>query len=75
MLASTQSVLASAVRGPGTHYATRGATAVSASGCVRRSGFAGGRGKVLFLPYKAVEIAALRRLISAWMRLSIFLKP
>jgi type IV secretory pathway TraG/TraD family ATPase VirD4 len=26
----------------------------------------------LFLPYKAVEIAALRRLISAWMRLSIF---
>jgi hypothetical protein len=33
---------------------------------------AGGRGGALFLPYKAGEIAALRAMISAWMRLAIF---
>jgi type IV secretory pathway TraG/TraD family ATPase VirD4 len=33
---------------------------------------AGGPGGVLFLPYKAGEIAALRSMISAWMRLAIF---
>jgi hypothetical protein len=33
---------------------------------------AGGTGGVLFLPYKAGEIAALRTMISAWMRLAIF---
>jgi type IV secretory pathway TraG/TraD family ATPase VirD4 len=33
---------------------------------------AGGRGGVLFIPYKAGEIAALRAMISAWMRLAIF---
>jgi len=32
----------------------------------------GNRGGVLFLPYKAGEIAALRSVISAWMRLGIF---
>jgi hypothetical protein len=32
----------------------------------------GGRGGVLFLPYKAGEIAALRSSISAWMRIAIF---
>jgi type IV secretory pathway TraG/TraD family ATPase VirD4 len=32
----------------------------------------GGRGGVLFLPYKAGEIAALRSVISAWMRMAIF---
>jgi hypothetical protein len=32
----------------------------------------GGRGGVLFLPYKAGEIAALRSVVSAWMRLGIF---
>jgi type IV secretory pathway TraG/TraD family ATPase VirD4 len=31
-----------------------------------------GRGGVLFLPYKAGEIAALRSVISAWMRMAIF---
>jgi type IV secretory pathway TraG/TraD family ATPase VirD4 len=30
-----------------------------------------GRG-VLFLPYKAGEIAALRQIVSTWMRLAIF---
>src|SRR5579872_2718515 len=33
---------------------------------------AGGRGGVLFIPYKAGEIAALRSVISAWMRIAIF---
>jgi hypothetical protein len=33
---------------------------------------AGGRGGALFLPYKAGEIAALRSVISAWMRIGIF---
>jgi type IV secretory pathway TraG/TraD family ATPase VirD4 len=32
----------------------------------------GGRGGVLFMPYKAGEIAALRSSISAWMRIAIF---
>ena len=33
---------------------------------------AGGKGGVLFLPYKAGEIASLRSMISAWLRLAIF---
>jgi len=33
---------------------------------------AGGTGGALFLPYKAGQIAALRSIISAWMRLAIF---
>jgi type IV secretory pathway TraG/TraD family ATPase VirD4 len=33
---------------------------------------AGGPGGVLFLPYKAGEIAALRSMISAWLRIAIF---
>lgn len=32
----------------------------------------GGKGGVLFLPYRASQIAALRSIISAWMRLGIF---
>jgi type IV secretory pathway TraG/TraD family ATPase VirD4 len=32
----------------------------------------GGKGGVLFIPYRAGEIAALRSQISAWMRLSMF---
>ena len=32
----------------------------------------GGQGGVLFLPYKAGEIASLRSVISAWMRIAIF---
>lgn len=73
MLASTQSVLASAVRAL-EHITRHEAPPLSVRAWVRegRSGPEGGRGKVLFLPYKAVEIAALRRIISAWMRLSIF---
>jgi type IV secretory pathway TraG/TraD family ATPase VirD4 len=72
MLASTQAVLASAVRV--FEYTTKHeARPLSVRAWVRggREGLGKGHG-VLFLPYKAVEIAALRRLISAWMRLSIF---
>jgi len=36
---------------------------------------AGGRGGVLFLPYKAGQIAALRSIISAWMRIAIYGAP
>src|SRR3984885_14395837 len=71
--ASTQAVLASAVRV--FEYTTKHeARPLSVRAWVRegRAGLGKGRGGVLFLPYKAVEIAALRRLISAWMRLSIF---
>jgi type IV secretory pathway TraG/TraD family ATPase VirD4 len=39
---------------------------------VRDSGEAGRTGGVLFIPYQAGQIAALRSQISAWMRLSIF---
>jgi type IV secretory pathway TraG/TraD family ATPase VirD4 len=73
MLASTQAVLASAVRV--FEYTTKHAgPPLSVRRWVRegRSASNGGRGGVLFLPYKATEIAALRRLISAWMRLGIF---
>jgi Type IV secretion-system coupling protein DNA-binding domain len=37
-----------------------------------REGAAGGRGGVLYLPYQAGEIAALRSMVSAWMRLAVF---
>jgi hypothetical protein len=35
----------------------------------------GGRGGVLFIPYKADQIATLRSTISAWMRIAIFGAP
>ena len=73
MLASTQAVLASAARV--FEYTTKHeARPLSVRAWVREgcAGLDRGRGGVLFLPYKAAEIAALRRLISAWMRLSIF---
>jgi type IV secretion system coupling TraD/TrwB family protein len=72
MLAGIQATLTSAVRV--FEYTTKQKAApLSVRGWLRegRSGSAGGRGGVLFLPYKAGEIAALRGLISTWMRLSI----
>ena len=42
---------------------------IKTSRCASGSGVAGG---VLFLPYQAEQIAALRLIISTWMRLAIF---
>jgi Type IV secretion-system coupling protein DNA-binding domain len=72
MLAGAQATLTSAVRV--FEYTTQHEAApLSVRAWVRegRAGCLGGRGGVLFLPYKAGEIAALRGLISTWMRLSI----
>ncbi len=73
MLAGTQATLASAVR-VFAYTTQHEAPMLSVRAWVRegRAGSDGGHGGVLFLTYKAVEIAALRRLISAWMRLGIF---
>jgi hypothetical protein len=64
------------------HPANFGARSDGAQGRVRDAGHAGGpsgsrpdttaKGSVLFIPYKAGQIAALRSTISAWMRLAIF---
>lgn len=73
MLGSTQGVLASAMKAY--EYITQQqGPPLSVRKWVRegRAVSNGGRGGVLFLPYKAGEIAALRTLISAWMRLGIF---
>ena len=73
MFSSVRSVTSSAigalkytVRQPGTPFSVRGWVRQGAA--VKN----GGRGGVLFMPYKAGEIAALRSSISAWMRIAIF---
>jgi len=73
MFGSVRSVASSAVRGLKYVVAQR-APPFSirrwvGEGAERR---AEGRGSVLYLPYKAGEIAALRSTISAWMRVAIF---
>jgi hypothetical protein len=73
MFSSVRSVTSSAVRA--LKYTMRQqATPFSVREWVRQraSRHAGGQGGVLFLPYKAGEIAALRSTISAWMRIAIF---
>jgi Type IV secretion-system coupling protein DNA-binding domain len=73
MFGSVRSVTTSAVRA--LQYTTRQrATPFSVRQWVRQGAacHSGGRGGVLFLPYKAGEIAALRSTISAWMRIAIF---
>jgi hypothetical protein len=73
MFGSLRSVASSAVRS--LEYTTRQqATPFSVRQWVRQKGakHVGGPGGVLFLPYTAGEIAALRSVISAWMRLGIF---
>lgn len=50
----------------------RVATGSASAGSADAGGEAPARGGVLFLPYKAGEIAALRSVISAWLRLAIF---
>ncbi|HEY6620350.1 MAG TPA: type IV secretion system DNA-binding domain-containing protein [Steroidobacteraceae bacterium] len=68
MLAGAQATLASAVRV--FQYTTKHeASPLSVRAWVREGRAC--RSGVLFLPYKAGEIAALRGLISTWMRLSI----
>jgi Type IV secretion-system coupling protein DNA-binding domain len=73
MFGSLRSVASSAVRA--LEYTTRQqATPFSVRQWVQQGGatHAGGPGGVLFLPYTAGQIAALRSVISAWMRLGIF---
>ena len=73
MFGSVRSVTSSALRALG--YITRQpGTPFSVRAWVRQGGarHAGGRGGALFLPYRAGEIAALRSMIAAWLRLAIF---
>jgi hypothetical protein len=69
MFDSIRSVTSSAV-GSLEHIARQQGTAFSIREWVRR-GRAGERG-VLFIPYSAGQIAALRTTVSAWMRIAIF---
>ncbi len=73
MLGSVRSVTSSAVSA--LKYTTeQRAAAFSVRQWIRNGASRqhGGRGGVLWLPYKAGEIAALRSVISAWMRIAIF---
>ena len=73
MFGSLRSVASSAVRA--LEYTTRQQAApFSVRQWVQQGGakHAGGPGGVLFLPYTAGQIAAVRTVISAWMRLGIF---
>jgi hypothetical protein len=68
MFESIRSVTSSAV-GALDYVARQRSTNLSVREWVRRDAAAGG---VLFMPYRAGQIAALRSTISAWMRLGIF---
>ena len=73
MFGSVRSVTGSAVRA--LDYTTQQRAAPFSVRQWVRQGAArcnGGQGGVLFLPYKAGEIASLRSVISAWMRIAIF---
>jgi len=73
MFGSVHATLTTAVRA--LDYTTRQrAPSFSVRNWVRNGAakHAGGTGGVLFIPYKAGEIAALRSIISAWMRIAIF---
>ena len=65
MFASIRSVAVSAMAGL-EHVQTQRAAPFSVRGWIR-----GGRG-ALFIPYRASQIAALRSMIAAWLRLAIF---
>jgi hypothetical protein len=73
MFKSIRSVAASAL-GVLKYTTRQQATPLSVRQWVRQGAarHAGGQGGVLFLPYKAGEIAALGSVISAWLRLGIF---
>jgi type IV secretory pathway TraG/TraD family ATPase VirD4 len=73
MFGSVRSVTTSALEA--LRYTTKqDAAAFSVRQWIRRGAAVqnGGRGGVLFIPYQAGEIAALRSVISAWMRIAIF---
>jgi type IV secretion system coupling TraD/TrwB family protein len=74
MFGSIRSVVTSAVNVLKYTVQQQQATPLSVRQWVRQGAarHAGGRGGVLFFPYKAGEIAALGSTISAWMRLGIF---
>lgn len=69
MLGSTRSVMTAALA-PLQYTTGQKGDSFSVRAWVRQDPPAGGG--VLFLPYKAGEIAALRSVISAWLRLAIF---
>jgi hypothetical protein len=69
MFDSIRSVASSAV-GSLEHVAHQHGTLFSVREWVART--PSGRGGVLFMPYRANQIAALRSTVSAWMRLAIF---
>ena len=73
MFGSVRAVTSSAV-GALKYTAQQCAAPFSVRQWVRQGAAAknGGRGGVLFMPYKAGEIAALRSSISAWLRIAIF---
>ena len=73
MFGSLRSVTISAISALRYTVKQRG-TPFSVRGWVRQGAAVrnGGRGGVLFMPYKAGEIAALGSSISAWMRIAIF---
>jgi type IV secretory pathway TraG/TraD family ATPase VirD4 len=72
MFGSTRAVTTSAV-GALRYTTQQRAAPFSVRQWIRQGGPGqGGRGGVLFIPYKAGEIAALRSAISAWMRIAIF---
>jgi type IV secretory pathway TraG/TraD family ATPase VirD4 len=73
MFGSVRSVTSSAVRAL-RYTVEQHATPFSVRQWVRQGAARhnGGRGGALFFPYKAGEIAALRSMISAWMRMAIF---
>lgn len=73
MFGSVRSVAASALEA--LRYTTKqNAAAFSVRQWIRQGAALhnGGRGGVLFIPYQAGEIAALRSVISAWMRIAMF---
>jgi len=73
MFGSVRGTAGSAVR-PLSYTTRQQGASLSVRKWVREGSAAqdGGRGGVLFIPYKAGEIAALRSVISAWVRIAIF---
>jgi type IV secretory pathway TraG/TraD family ATPase VirD4 len=73
MFGSVRGTASSALR-PLSYTTQQGAPSFSVRNWVKNGAatHAGGTGGALFIPYRAGEIASLRSLISAWMRIAIF---